>query len=119
MMHTTNQMYWSDKMTAAEAIHLYKSRDSSEKLFCSDKTFLGNRSFRTHSDESTSGKKFVEFIALILRCRMYTSIKAEAERLETKPNYMNVPAAIKELEKIEMVRGYDVTYRFDHAVTAT
>lgn len=109
----------SDKMKADEAIRLYKSRDTSEKLFCSDKTFLGNKSFRTHSNESTSGKIFVEFIALILRCRMYTCIKAETERLESKPNYMNVPAAIKELEKIEMVRGYDGIYRLDHAVTAT
>lgn len=28
-------------------------------------------------------------------------------------------AAVKELEKIEMVRGYDQVYRLDHAVTAT
>lgn len=32
---------------------------------------------------------------------------------------MNVPAAIRELEKIEMVRGLDRVYRLDHAVTAT
>ena len=32
---------------------------------------------------------------------------------------MTVPAAIKELEKIEMVRGYDKVYRLDHAITAT
>ena len=32
---------------------------------------------------------------------------------------MTVPAAIKELEKIEMVRGLDRIYRLDHAVTAT
>ena len=106
-------------MKASEAIHLYKSRDTSEKLFSSDKTFLGNNSFRTHSNEATSGKIFIEFIALIIRCRIYTCLKAEAERLETKPNYMTVPAAIKELEKIEMVRGYDKVYRLDHAITAT
>lgn len=109
----------SDKMKADEAIRLYKSRDTSEKLFSSDKTFLGDRSFRTHSSESTSGKIFVEFLALIIRCRLYTCLKAEAERLDSKPNYMTVPAAIKELEKIEMVRGYDHVYRLDHAVTAT
>lgn len=109
----------SDRMTADEAIQLYKSRDTSEKLFCSDKTFLGNKSFRTHSNESTSGKIFVEFIALIIRCKMYTSIKLEAEKLDSKPNYMTVPAAIKELEKIELIRGYDNKYRLDHAITAT
>lgn len=32
---------------------------------------------------------------------------------------MTVPAALKELEKIEMVRLTDNRYRLDHAVTAT
>ena len=32
---------------------------------------------------------------------------------------MTVPAAIKELEKIEMIRFSDNRYRLDHAVTAT
>lgn len=32
---------------------------------------------------------------------------------------MNVPATIKELEKIEMIRQTDGEYRLDHAVTAT
>lgn len=36
-----------------------------------------------------------------------------------KPNYMSVPAAIRELDKIEMSRGLDGVYRLDHAVTAT
>ena len=31
----------------------------------------------------------------------------------------NVPAAIRELEKIEMVRQLHGVYRLDHAVTAT
>lgn len=48
----------SEKMSAKEAINLYKSRDASEKL-------------------------------------------------DQKPNYMTVPAAIRELEKIEMVRQLD------------
>ncbi len=32
---------------------------------------------------------------------------------------MTVPAAIRELEKIEMARQLDGIYRFDHAITAT
>ena len=34
-----------------------------------------------------------------------------------KPNYLTVPAAIRELEKIEMTRQLDKVYRIDHAVT--
>jgi hypothetical protein len=36
-----------------------------------------------------------------------------------KSNFMTVPMALKELEKIEMVRRTDGVYRLDHAVTAT
>jgi len=108
----------SEKMTAKEAINLYKSRDASEKLFRGDKSYLGNKSLRVYSDESASAKIFIEFIALIVRNKMYTALKDEMKNIDKKPNYMNVPAAIKELEKIEMVRQLDNVYRLDHAVTA-
>jgi hypothetical protein len=109
----------SEKMTAKEAISLYKSRDMSEKLFRGDKTYLGDRSLRVYSDESAASKIFIEFIALIIRCRMYTCLKEAVKESESKQNYMNVPAAIRELEKIEMIRQLDGVYRLDHAVTAT
>ena len=109
----------SEKMTAEEAIKLYKSRDTSEKLFRSDKSYLGNKCLRVHSDESASAKIFIEFIALIVRCSIYTKLKNAVKGMGKKPNYMSVPAAIRELEKIEMVRQLDNIYRLDHAVTAT
>ena len=108
----------SEKMSAKEAIELYKSRDTSEKLFRGDKSYLGNKSIRVYSEESERAKIFVEFVAMILRCKMYTKLKEEMKKLEKKPNYMTVPAALKELEKIEMVRQLDNVYRLDHAVTA-
>ena len=109
----------SRQMTAEEALELYKSRDVSEKLFRGDKSYLGNRSLRVQSDEAANAKIFVEFVALIVRSRMYVLLKDEMEKLDKKPNYMTVPAAIRELEKIELVRQTDGKYRMDHAVTAT
>ena len=109
----------SDNMTAREAIELYKSRDASEKLFRSDKSYLGNKSMRGHSDEALSSKVFIQFIALILRSRIYTALKEKSEKMLKKPNYLTVPAALKELEKIVMIRQLDGVYRLDHAVTAT
>lgn len=108
----------SDKMTAKEALHIYKSRDMSEKTFRGDKTYLGDKSMRTQSTESTSAKIFVEFVAMIIRNKIYTCLVDEMKRLNKKPNYMTVTAALKELEKIEMTRQTDNVYRLDHAVTA-
>ncbi len=104
-------------MTAAEALILYKGRDISEKLFNADKSFIGSKSMRVHSAEALSAKLFVEFVALIVRNRIYNLLKEMMLRLETNPNYLTVPAAIRELEKIEMVRRNNGQYRLDHAVT--
>ncbi|MGB4659774.1 MAG: transposase, partial [Mobilitalea sp.] len=76
-------------------------------------------SIRVHSDESASAKIFIEFVALIVRSKLYTNLLDEMKKMNKKSNYMTVPAAIRELEKIEMVRQTDNVYRLDHAVTAT
>lgn len=109
----------SENMTAREAIELHKSRDASEKLFRSDKSYLGNKSMRVYSDEALPSKVFIQFIALILRSRIYIALKEKSEKMLKKPNYLTVPAALKELEKIVMIRQLDGVYRLDHAVTAT
>ena len=108
----------SEKMTAKEALEIYKGRDVSEKLFLSDKTFLGNHALRSSTEESAASKIFIEFVALIIRNRMYNYLKDAMKEMAKKPNYMTVPAAIRELDKIEMARGLDGIYRLDHAVTA-
>ena len=109
----------SEKMTAEEALILYKSRDDSEKTFRGDKSYLGADCERVYSDESIDSKIFIGFVATIIRCRMYTLLKAEQGRMDKKQNYMTVPAAIKELEKIEMLKGADNEYNLDYAITAT
>ncbi|MCK9348261.1 MAG: transposase [Sphaerochaeta sp.] len=107
----------SERMSAEQALILYKGRDASEKLFSGDKTFLGGRSMRVQSQNALSSKIFIEFVALIIRNRIYTLLKEELFRIETRPNYMTVPEALRELEKIEMVRRNNGAYRLDHAVT--
>lgn len=109
----------SEEMTAADALRLYKGRDASEKLFRGDKSYLGNKSYRNHHTESVDAKIFVEFIALIIRSRMHVLLSEENKRLDSKKNFMNVPAAIRQLEKLEMIRLPGNVYRQDHAITAT
>ena len=108
----------SEKMTAEEALILYKSRDGSEKTFCADKSYLGARAERVYSNESIDTKIFIGFVATIIRSRIYVLLREEIARMEKKQNYMTVPAALKELEKIEMLKGADNEYNLDYAVTA-
>ena len=108
----------SKEMTAKEALTLYKSRDGTEKLFRGDKSYLGNKSIRVQTDKSVDAKIFIEFVALIVRNKIYTCLKDAMLENDQKANFMTVPAAIKELEKIEMIRQADNRYRLDHAVTA-
>lgn len=45
--------------------------------------------------------------------------KEQMCKSEKKENFMTVPAALKELEKIEMIRQADGNYRLNYALTAT
>lgn len=104
-------------MSAADALEIYKSRDENEKQFRGDKSYLGDNSMRVHTDVRTCSKILIEFVALIIRYRLYTYLRDVFKNNPSKPNYTTVPTAIRELEKIEMSRGYDDVYRLDHAVT--
>ena len=73
---------------------------------------------RVCSDESASAKIFIEFIALIVRNRIHVRLKNAKLKNEKKRNFMNVPVAIRELEKIETIHRHDGKYTLDHAVTA-
>ncbi len=117
----------SEQMTAEDAIELYLNRDVDEHLFAVDKTYLGDfddESIWSDEDmwflmgEPEDVKIFIEFIALIIRCRIYTCLEDEKKKLGKDLNYMTVSAALNELEKIEMTRQLDNVYRLDHAVTA-
>lgn len=109
----------SAEMTAAEALELYKSRDGSEKLFRGDKSYLGEKSMRVYHDEPAHSKIFIEFVGLIIRNKIYACLQDRMKMTGKKKNYMTVPAALKELEKIEVIRQADGIYRLDHAITAT
>ncbi len=85
-------------------------RDASEKLFRADKTFLGDKSEQVYTEDRLGSKLLIGFISLIIRNRIYTKIKDAVEDMVSPPNYMNVAAAIRELEKIEMLRGADGVY---------
>ena len=57
-------------------------------------------------------------VALIVRNKIYTSL-TEKMKEDGKKNYMTVPAAIRELEKIEMIRYGNSVYKLDHVLSKT
>lgn len=107
----------SSRMSAHDALILYKNRDESEKLFRSEKTFLGGRSMRVHSQLSLDNKLFITFIALIIRSWIHKQIVAHIRASNKTCNWMNVPSLIKELEKITILRDADGRYRLNKAIT--
>lgn len=107
----------SARMSASDALILYKNRDESEKLFRSDKSFLGGSSMRVHHQLSLDNKPFVTFVALIIRSWLHKQIIAYIKASNKTCNWLNVPSLIRELEKITVLRDADGRYRLNKAIT--
>ena len=107
----------SEEMTAKEAIYLYKGRDVSEKLFLTDKSFLGNNTYRVETQESKDAKEWIGFVAEIIRNKIYTYLIDEQEKMDSKSNLLTVPAALGELEKYEICQQLTGGYHVHHALT--
>ena len=107
----------SARMSASDALILYKNRDESEKLFRSDKSFLGGSSMRVHHQLSLDNKLFVTFVALIIRSWLHKQIIAYIKASNKTCNWLNVPSLIRELEKITVLRDADGRYRLNKAIT--
>lgn len=107
----------STEMSFKQALWTYKGRDVSEKLFRGDKSYLGNSSMRVHSNEAFEAKIFIEFVALILRNRYFQKLKSYEVEHNVNENYFDVPASIRELEKIEIVKYNNQDYKLEYALT--
>ena len=104
----------SKEMTASEALNQYRHRDSIEKLFRVDKSYLGMDALRVYTDESLESKTMLSFIAIIIRNDMFRRLKPLYAK--DRKNY-TVPAAIRELNKLSVSVGADGHYRQFYALT--
>lgn len=109
----------SEKMDAADSLDLYKGRDASENCSGKIKTSWKQDNALPEQCEALHAKIFIEFVAMIIRNRIHFLLKEQMLKAHQKENYMTVPAAVRELEKIEIVRQTDGEYYRDYAVTAT
>ncbi len=105
----------SKKMDASEALDIYRSRDSSEKMFMSLKSGLGYDTYRAHTQKSLEAKTHVAFLAGIVRNELSRKLKKISGK--DKKNY-TVPAAIRELEKITAVQDARGRYIRRYGLTA-
>jgi len=104
----------SEEMSAIEARHKYRNRDSIEKFFMISKTFMGEDVFRVHSDESLESKQMVVFIGQIIRSKLFNA----TEQLKEKDNKnYTIPAIIKEMEKVQLIENINGNYRVRYNLT--
>ena len=80
----------------------YRRRDVVEKSFDDLKNELDMKRLHCHNDQTTEGKMFVAFIALIMRSWIQNKLK---EYMST--NGVSFAAVIKELRKIKYVKTRD------------
>ena len=99
----------------ADIYKLYKSRDVSEKVFAG-KSYLGDNALRTYNLSRASAKKFIAFIAAIIRNEIHYNLFDSMKCLGKKRNYMDVPAALKELSMIILNESQTGNYTLDHAI---
>lgn len=104
----------SKKMNASEALNKYRHRDSIEKLFRTDKSYLGGKSFRVYTDEALESKTMISFLAIILRNDMYNRLRPLYQK--DRKNY-TVPEAIHQLNKLTITRDSDGRYYQKYAAT--
>lgn len=104
----------SMEMSAEEALAKYRFRDTSEKLFMVDKSFLEADTLRVYSDDSMESKQMLNFMALIVRNEVYK--KTTDLKLKDRKSY-TIPAIIRELSKIIITRNGDGKYQLRYALT--
>ncbi|MCL1876392.1 MAG: transposase [Synergistaceae bacterium] len=83
---------------SSEVLDLFRRKDSIEKSFDDLKNHIDMKRLRTHSSNTTEGKMFCAFIALIAALEM-----AKKLSLYRKEKSMSKAALISELEKIKVV----------------
>ncbi len=107
----------SEKMTAADAWHLYKGRELSENFFCTDKYLPDPETTDFCSDDAMPAKFLAGFIALIIKSRIRLLLQKKRPGQDKTEKAMDVRDAVSELDRIEMLRRNDGRYSLDSALT--
>ena len=85
----------------SEILDIYNMRDEQEKAFMYVKSEQEGRRFRTSTEESTDGRLFIQFIALILNCAIYRKYLASENLQKLFPTRKHM---LDELKSIRLIR---------------
>jgi len=99
----------SEEMSAEEALHIYRIRDESEKLFWLIKTELDYDKLAVYSDRRVRNKTQLVFLATIVRNAVYRKLVPVVEKTRDKKNY-TVNASLHTLENIEVTKNAQGKY---------
>jgi transposase len=90
-----------------ECLMWSRERDIIEKMFRTLKTDLGADTVRTHRDSTALGGIFVNFLALIIRTRLRSMMKAS--KLCRKHSLASIHLELSKLRRVELADGTFVT----------
>jgi transposase len=91
-------------LSSEDVLRLYRGRDAIEKNFDQLKNGLDFRRLRTHVNQTTDGKMFVGFLALILRSYLLRKLKDDQ-----KTKHLTLEKVLLELRKIKVVTFEDLS----------
>ena len=86
------------KVNSAETLDIYRRKDTIEKSFDEIKNYIDMKRLHTHTTNTTDGKMFCAFIALIAAIEMSNRLSGFL-----KDKSMSKDALISELEKIKVI----------------
>ncbi len=108
----------AEKMTAAEALALYKARDLDLRLFASDAFRSDPENVEEPGRLGQSSLLFAGFIALIVRNRIRTLLAKNLKLPGANPEGTDVIYFLQELERIELICLDSGRYRLHREVSA-
>lgn len=85
----------------SEILDIYGMRDEQEKSFMFIKSEQEGRRLRTSREDTTDGRLFIQFVALILNCAIYRRFLASDTLRELFPTRQHM---LEELRSIRMIR---------------
>jgi transposase len=88
----------NDSLSSEEVLAIYRNKDTIEKAFCELKNHIDMKRLRTHNRNTTEGKMFCAFLALILRKHIENKL---SEWL--KKNNYTVERVLRELNKVRSI----------------